>query len=255
MNYREYALPGTLEEAWQLNQRRGNHILGGGMWLRMRKAPFHTAIDLSALPLHEIEDAGDSLRIGAMVPLHELETSAALNALCGGGFREALRGIVGVQFRNCATAGGSIFPRFGFSDVLTLFLALDADVALYRAGTMPLADFLDRPSDGDILTHISVRKRPVKLAYLSQRNAATDFPVLTCAVSEIDGVRFACVGARPGRARRVECPAGMCAGDFAAHVQEALNFGSNLRASETYRRRIAGVLVRRGCEQIERCAE
>ena len=38
---------------------------------------------------------------------------------------KSLRHIVGVQFRNCATIGGSIWGRYGFSDVLTMFLAMD----------------------------------------------------------------------------------------------------------------------------------
>lgn len=46
--------------------------------------------------------------------------------MTGGAVRESLRHIVGVQFRNLATVGGSIFGRFGFSDVLTMFLALDS---------------------------------------------------------------------------------------------------------------------------------
>lgn len=44
--------------------------------------------------------------------------------------KESLRHIVGVQFRNLATVGGSLWGRFGFSDVLTLLLALDAQVEL-----------------------------------------------------------------------------------------------------------------------------
>ena len=55
--------------------------------------------------------------------------------------REAVRSIVGVQFRNLATVGGSIWGRFGFSDVLTLFLALDTRVLLYRAGEISLREF------------------------------------------------------------------------------------------------------------------
>ena len=41
------------------------------------------------------------------------------SAYTAGAVREAVRHIVGVQFRNCATVGGSIYGRFGFSDVLT----------------------------------------------------------------------------------------------------------------------------------------
>lgn len=34
---REYARPATLEEAWQLNQKRPNRVLGGMLWLKMEK--------------------------------------------------------------------------------------------------------------------------------------------------------------------------------------------------------------------------
>ena len=45
--------------------------------------------------------------------------------------------IVGVPFRNCATVGGSVFSRFGFSDLTCALLALDASVVLYRGGELP----------------------------------------------------------------------------------------------------------------------
>ena len=76
-----------------------------------------------------------------MTPLHALETHKKLNAYTNSAIRESVRHIVGVQFRNCATVGGSIFGRFGFSDVLTMFLALDTWVELYNGGTIPLAQF------------------------------------------------------------------------------------------------------------------
>ena len=53
---REYARPATLEEAWQLNQKRPNRVLGGMLWLKMEKISVGTAIDLSALGLDTIEE-------------------------------------------------------------------------------------------------------------------------------------------------------------------------------------------------------
>ena len=121
---REYARPATLEEAWQLNQKRPNRVLGGMLWLKMEKISVGTAIDLSALGLDTIEETDTEFAIGARATLRSLETHAALNAATNGAMREAVRHIVGVQFRNCATVGGSVYGRFGFSDVLTLLLAL-----------------------------------------------------------------------------------------------------------------------------------
>ena len=95
--------------------------------------------------LDTIEETDTEIIIGAMATLRDLETNAALNAYTAGAVREAVRHIVGVQFRNCATVGGSIYGRFGFSDVLTMFLVLDAQVELYKG--RHCAAFLSTPKD------------------------------------------------------------------------------------------------------------
>ena len=69
------------------------------------------------------------------------------------------RHIVGTQFRNGATVGGSIFGRFGFSDILTCLLALDTYVELYHAGVIALSEFVEMPRDNDILVRIIIKKR------------------------------------------------------------------------------------------------
>lgn len=194
---REYARPATLEEAWQLNQKRPNRVLGGMLWLKMEKISVGTAIDLSALGLDTIEETDTEFAIGAMATLRSLETHAALNAATNGAMREAVRHIVGVQFRNCATVGGSVYGRFGFSDVLTLLLALDCDVELYKAGRMPIAQFAALPYDRDILTHVYIKKTPgLAVHYQSVRATQTDFPILTCAAARTaDGTVLAMVSA------------------------------------------------------------
>ena len=252
MRYRQFFTASTIEEAWQLNQKRANHILAGGMWLRLRPGAFGMAIDISRLGLDEIEETADEFIIGSMTSLHAIERHPALNARWGAAISGALLPIVGVQFRNCATIGGSIYGRFGFSDVLTLFMALDADVILYKGGRMPLSEFASAGCGRDILTHIVVKKTDIEVAYLSQRNAKTDFPVLTCAVSAIGARRFAVIGARPMRAVRVDWPGGMSDADFIAYATQSVAFGGNMRASAEYRKKIAPVLLRRCCEALRR---
>ena len=44
-----------------------------------------------------------------MTPLREIETHKGLREFFGDGLYESLRHIVGTQFRNCATIGGSIY--------------------------------------------------------------------------------------------------------------------------------------------------
>ena len=69
MTIREYARPATLEEAWQLNQKKPNRVLGGMLWLKMEKINVGTAIDLSALGLDTIEETDTEIIIGAMATL------------------------------------------------------------------------------------------------------------------------------------------------------------------------------------------
>lgn len=49
----------------------------------------------------------------------------------------------------------------------------------------------------DILTKVIIKKVPTNVVYLSQRNISTDFPVLTCAVSNINQHYTCIIGARP----------------------------------------------------------
>ena len=138
MTIREYKRAESLEEAWQLNQKKPNRILGGMIWLKMETINVGTAIDLSGLGLDTIEENEEGFSIGAMVTLRQLEQHPGLAAYTHGAMREAVRHIVGVQLRNLATVGGSIYSRFGFSDVLTMFLAMDCDVAVsYTHLTLP----------------------------------------------------------------------------------------------------------------------
>jgi putative selenate reductase FAD-binding subunit len=251
MTIREYKRAESLEEAWQLNQKRNNRVIGGMIWLKMENINVGTAIDLSGLGLDKIEETAEGFSIGAMVPLRQIELHEGLNAYTEGAVRESVRHIVGVQLRNLATVGGSIYSRFGFSDVLTMFLALNASVELYKGGIVPLSEYAQRPYDRDILVRVIVPKEQAAFCYQSVRNSQTDIPVLTCAAARLqDGsYRFA-VGARPLKAVLYEEPAAP-AQQLAETIQQQVVTGSNMRGSAEYRRHLTGVLVRRAAEELE----
>jgi len=251
LRIKTYVRPQTLEEAYQLCQKKGNVVLGGMLWLKMQNRSVNTAIDLQGLGLDQIEETAEAYRIGAMVTLRDLEKHEGLNAMTHGAVAESVKHIVGVQFRNVATVGGSVYGRFGFSDVLTMFMGIGAQVELYGAGVMSVEEFARRPyTEKDLLVRIIVPKRQMKAVYLSQRNVSTDFPVLACAISQVDGKTLCAIGARPAKA---VCVRGVVDDEpeaFAAAVAEQLTFGSNVRAGAEYRRRICAVLVRRGMEAL-----
>ena len=249
----KYVRAQSLEEAYTLNQSRRNRVIGGMLWLKMGKGSIHTAIDLGDLHLNAIEETADAFSIGAMATLRDLEMHSGLNAYTGSAVKNTVKDIVGVQFRNMATVGGSIWGRFGFSDVLTMFLAMDAQVELYKGGIVPLEDFAKMKADRDILMRLIVKKVPGQFVYTSMRNQRTDFPVIACAVSEMKGEYRAVIGARPGRAMIIRDEKGLLAqgidlqsaAAFARYVADAVPTGSNLRAGAAYRKHLSKVLTER----------
>ena len=244
----KYVRAQSLEEAWQLNQNKRNRILGGMLWLRLGKGTVNTAIDLCDLGLDTIEETEEQFSIGAMATLRDIEMHAGLNAYTSGAVANSVKDIVGVQFRNMATVGGSIWGRFGFSDVLTVFLALDSYVELYKGGIVPLEQFAKMKKDNDILVRLIVKKTPCKVVYSSMRNQRTDFPVLACAVCQMNGEYRASIGARPGRAMLVRRDN---AEGFAAFVAENAPTEGNLRGSAAYRTHLTRVLVERSMNELE----
>ena len=278
--YNQYVRAQSLDEAYELYQKKPNFVLGGMLWLKMKNKTLGTAIDLCDLGLDQIDEDENEFRIGAYATLRQIETHEALNAYTHGAIAESVRHIVGVQFRNVATVGGSIWGRFGFSDVMTIFRALGAKVQLHKAGIMDLDEFAALPrTTRDVLVSVIVPKNAKGVVYLSQRNQSTDFPVLTCAVANRSGRYVAVIGASPYMAEPVWDEEGILDGivdakthgnvaltensennakidKFAEYVAEHIRFGSNIRAGAEYREMICRVLTRRAVTQsLDICDE
>lgn len=253
---KNYLIPTTLEEAWMLNQSKNNKVIGGMLWLKMEHKTISTLIDLSALKLEHIEENNEEFKIGAMCTLRELEEHQGIERFFHGMIRNSLEAIVGVQFRNLATVGGSIYSRFGFSDILTALMALDSYVELYKGGIISLQEYVNMPYDRDILVRVILKKKVCKASYISFRNTATDFPVLACAVSQNEEGAWKIVyGARPGKALAFEnnLPAEPDSADIDSTIEKLKawkHFSSNMRGSETYRVALAEALLRKSLKHI-----
>lgn len=253
-----YVRAKSLEEAWELNQKRRNHIIGGMLWLKMGRGSISTAIDLCNLGLDTITETDEEFSIGCMVTLRQIEQHEGLNRYSCGACREAVKDIVGVQFRNIATIGGSIWGRFGFSDVLTVLLSMDTYVELYEGGIVPLAKFARKKRDNDVLVRIIIRKTPGKFVYSAVRTQSTDFPALTCAVSLMDGEYRAVFGARPAKAMVIKDEKGFLKeGISEASVSEFAKFCSsevptekNIRGTAAYRSHLVRVLCKRNLMKL-----
>ena len=254
---KNYVQVESLEEAYILRKKNKNNvILGGNLWLKMTTRDLATGIDLCNLDLHRIEEDEQGYTIGCMCTLRDLETNASMEAEFGGAVKDSLKHIVGVQFRNTATVGGSVFPRFGFSDVLTMLAALDCEIELYEKGRVSIKDFINESPDQDILVNIIVKKDKRKVVYETLRMTETDFGILNCAASLKDGVYTIVLGAAPRKAKIVE--AKPCSNWEDGEVREAwleelveqFVFGTNMRGSKEYRRAMAKVLITRAVERL-----
>ncbi len=241
--FKNYVKAESLDEAFELNQKKNNRLIGGMMWARMGNKEYDTVIDISGLGLDGITETDDEFRIGAMVTLRDLELNEALNDFSNGALKDALCGIVGVQFRNMATVGGSIYGRYGFSDVLTFFMAFDTYVSLHKGGIVALSDYAKQKPDRDIIKEIIVKKKDVKAVTKSVRISKTDFPVLCMTLCKSNDEYTLAVGARPARATVLKSKDGNF--DLGS-----LTFGSNYRGSADYRKTICTNLLKLALKEI-----
>lgn len=259
---REIKRVASLEEAWTLNQKRTNRVLGGMLWMRMGKGNVAVAIDLSGLGLDKIEEKAEEISIGCMTSLRQLETHAGLDAYSQGAVKKALHHIVGVQFRNLATVGGSVYGRFGFSDVIAVLQAMDCYVELYKGGLIPLKDFVQMPYDNDILVRIIIKKERAAFAYQCARLTQTDFPLLTCSAAKTQAGLRLNIGARPGKPLAVALPKELAEaelneenikaiGEFAAAT---IPTEKSTRGSAEYRTHLIKVLSKRALQELEGAA-
>lgn len=258
-----YNRPETLMQAYKiLSESRSNSIIAGGTFLKLGRRSIKTAVDLSNLKLSYIEKKGEFIEIGAMTSLREIETSVVLKQYYGNFFSDALCHIVGVQFKNSATAGAGVYSRYGFSDILTALYCINAKVVLYRTGEMNIQDFLAGAVRGDILEKIIIPAKKIRASYKSIRYSYCDFAVVNVAVCQTDGVFSITVGARPRRAAKAQIASDFITGNektmdninkTAFMAAEELSFGSNNKASAEYRKTTAQVLIRRAIQEVAIC--
>ena len=95
------------------------------------------------------------------------------------------------------------------------------------------------------------------MAYRAVRIARTDFPVLTCAASRLDGKVRLCVGARPGKAMVLDLTEAAAGGltpdtvkSLAEEAAKQILTGSNSRGSAAYRSHLVRVLAERTLSQV-----
>jgi CO/xanthine dehydrogenase FAD-binding subunit len=256
--------PNNIDEAYEiLNSGKNNFILGGCCFLRMGNLNINKAIDISKLNLDFIEENDEFIEIGAMTPFRKIEISKSINENFSGILSKAVSNIVGIQFRNLATIGGTVYSRYGFSDLITALLVLDTTVFLYKGGEILLEKFLEKGAENnkDILLKVRIKKNKGKYCFLDMRNSKSDYAILNSAVSNEDGKFRIVIGARPGRAKLSEKASEFLSENELSDINinnsinimsEEIKFGTNFRGSAEYRKEISKVLIRRCIMEVSK---
>ena len=255
-----YIRPLHLDEALTvLRDTPGSVVLGGCGYLRLGSRKIATAIDLCHLGIDQIVRTTDSIEIGAMATLRDVEIHPLTTAVGCGVLVRAVENIVGVQMRKCVTLGGSVAGRYPFSDPITALLALDAQLFFHGQGRISLEQYLEGKGGRDILVKIILPADSFNAAYTSVRKSATDYAVLNCAVAKSDESYRVVVGSRPSRAVRATSAENYLIehGLTEESAKEAgivaateLTFGDNPRGSAEYRKKICPVLIERALLEV-----
>lgn len=258
----EYAKPWSVAEAYALlTSGQNTAVVGGGVFMRLASRKVNTAVDLSRAGLNFIRETRDTVEIGAMTTFRELEQSKPLQSNFDGLIPKTVRNVGGVQLRNMVTVGGTVYGRYGFSELLTSLTVLDVQVVLHKNGTMLLPEFLAKGNLKDILEKIVIAKQDLRSSYQVFRNTCGSLPILCVAASKLKGEYKIAVGGRPGGATLAreamtrlngnremdgEIPAQI--GEIAA---TELEFGSDRKAGAAYRRELCKTLVKRALMEVE----
>ena len=255
MKAKSFQRVSSLEEAYKLvKESPRNKIVAGGLWLKKGNADVDALIDLSLLGLDKIEDKKDYVEVGAMVSQRQFEKSELVPQTA----RDAVKSIMGPAFREIATIGGSVYGKFGFSDVVTGLLGYKVDLVFYPENVISLQEYVKKPGFFDgILTHIRIYKEQLKGFFKKVEITALDYPILNVAVTKGKEYRVV-VGSRPLVALRCEKAeaylndGGKDFGKAARIAVEELKFGDSIATKGEYRKQLALTYVRRGLEEVSK---
>jgi aerobic carbon-monoxide dehydrogenase medium subunit len=245
----ELAQPATLAEALALLDEDSRPFSGGTALMLMMKAGVlrpRRLVSLAGLGLNGIE-IQDSLRVGAMTTLRQLETHEAVRR----GWpviARALRMLSNVRVRNVATVGGALAHADPHMDLPPLLAALGARVTIRGKDaerSLPVeelyAGYLENTlKRNEIITRLEVPalgKR--RAAYLKcTTRTADDWPAVAVAVALGDEERIF-VSAATDRPTRLAD----------ANAIESLKIEGDLHGSAAYKRELLKVYLKRAIHE------
>jgi carbon-monoxide dehydrogenase medium subunit len=239
--------------------------------MKLRLAQPALLVDIGRIEeLSYVRDAGEQLAIGALTRHHDVANDPLVQEHCP--IVSHAAGLIGdPQVRHRGTIGGSVAHGDPASDLPTVLVALDAELAVRGLGgetVVPAADFfrgLFETALGpqDMLTEIRIPKLGswTGWSYLKFNRRAQDWATVGVAALvrrdngkvEQASVALTNMGLTPLRATAVQDALAGSSADDAAAVAEKADEGasppSDTNASADYRRELSRVLTRRALEE------
>ncbi len=280
----DYYQPESLKEAYKLMEKlkgEARYIAGGTDLIVKMKQKVLTPKALISLRRVEglagiTKNGGMSL--GSMTLFREIERDPDLARIypC---LSRAASVLANPQIRNVATIGGNLCNAAPSADSAPPLMVLGATVVIEGPGgsrEIPIEELFQGPGatsldSVEILTQIKIPEPTpnsgsafVKIGRLSQDIAIVNAAVMVVMEGRVCKECKAAVGAVASTPLRLEAVEEMVAGNsiegdlldaVEAKVKELVSPISDVRASEEYRREVAGVLVRRALIEAANEAE
>ena len=232
-----YHRPRAIDDALSLLADRRRRPIGGGTTITADREPSDLeVVDLQALGLDGIQQAEDTVLLGATATLAAVATHAEVP--------EAVRTLARAEapstIRTLATVGGSVGAADADSMFVAALLAHRAEVRLAGADDRPLVDLLSEGMPtGSIVTGVEIEPGGVT-TYATTGRTPADTPIVG-AVGRATGdqVTLALVG--------VAATPVLVLADAPT---EKLTPPDDFRGSATYRTELATVLARRVVEAL-----
>jgi carbon-monoxide dehydrogenase medium subunit len=267
----KYLRASTIEEAIEMKIAAGTggfYLAGGTDALVNTPAHRTTAIDIMRVGLDHVSRNNGSVNIGATALLCDIERHQEVRAIAGGALVEAIRETGPWLIRNAATLVGNLCNASPSADSAPMLLALDASLALSDGRVVPLDTFFASPHrtilTNELVTDIRLEPRGRTGVFHKLSRSKSDIAQVNLAVtarpegSVLRDVRIALgsVAPTPIRARQSEqLLEGKPIwedlwGQLAESVMSEVSPIDDWRATSTYRRHAAGVMVVRAVRRL-----
>jgi len=269
--------PQSLSQASEILSQPDHMAVNGGtdLIVKIRNGLYPDLkgiVDISALPLNSISRSATHLTIGSGCTMSQVINDPVINEHFPVLVRAAST-VGALQIRNAATIGGNVANASPAGDTIPALLTLEAEVVISDAGgsrTVPISQFFTGPGKtvmkpGELIESFKIMLRRTKGTFLKlgerRAHAISKINMAVCAWN--DGTwhyRIAMGSVAPTVLRCNEAEALLEKSAFplssevisqaARLAEETARPISDVRSTQAYRKKMAGVLLKRSLEEL-----